>query len=285
VSILGFGAEAIGRKGRSPDEAQAKLNAILDGGVTLIDTASAYGSSEAFIGQAISHRHRRGEFTLITKCGWSADWAPAWKPEELEATIDQSLRNLQMDHLDVLLLHSCPLEDLRRGQGIAVLQRAKAQGKARFIGYSGDNEALRYAVDCGHFDVVETSFNMLDQANSDAIQQAKAKGLGVVIKRPLANAVPGATVKPRSDYAAQYWPRWEQIGLTDNDVDHLPWLEVAARFTAFWPGVTAALAGSSHPEHMAQLSEWIGKGPLPSAIATRIRDAFHRVGSSWAGLG
>jgi aryl-alcohol dehydrogenase-like predicted oxidoreductase len=151
ISLLGFGAEAIGRKGRSFEEASRTLNAVLDLGVTLIDTAAAYGESEAFIGRALHARHKRGEFVLVTKCGWTGDYQPAWSPGEIARTIDTSLARLKVDAIDVLLLHSCDLEMLKRGEAIATMQAARDAGKVRHIGYSGDNQALRFAVESGAF--------------------------------------------------------------------------------------------------------------------------------------
>lgn len=285
VSLLGFGAEPIGRKGRTFEDAQRILNAVIDQGITLIDTASSYGSSEEFIGRALAQRHRLGEFTLVTKCGWNNDWQPLWKPQEIAASIDQSLKSLQMERLDVLLLHSCDLEILRRGETIAAVQKARDAGKAKQIGYSGDNEPLRYAIETGAFDVIECSFSMLDQANAPMIESAARKGMGVLLKRPIANAVPGATQQPKSDYAAQYWPRWQQIGLTPADVDRLPWLETAMRFSAYWPGVTCAIIGSSNADHMRHNSHWLENGPLPAPAAKRLREAYAKVGKDWPGLG
>jgi len=283
VSILGFGAEAIGRHGRSFDDAERTLNAVLDAGISLIDTASAYGNAEAFIGRAIAQR--KHEFTLVTKCGWTRDWAPAWSPDEIAATIDQSLDHLKSEALDVLLLHSCPLEALKQGEVITAIQKARSLGKARFIGYSGDNEALQFAVNSGAFDVIECSFNMLDQANATTIAEAQRRSIGVLIKRPIANAVPGRTEKPRGEYAAQYWPRWQALGLSNRDIGNLPWLEAAARFSAFCPGVTSILVGSSHADHMIENARMLAQGPLPSSIVVRVCEAFAAVGFNLPALG
>jgi len=284
VSILGFGAEALGRRGRSFEDAARTLNAVLDAGISIIDTAAAYGNSEKFIGQAISHRKR--EFTLVTKCGWVGDYQAAWFPDQLAATIDSSLQNLRIECLDVLLLHSCDLDELKRGDAIAVLQRAQSQGKARFIGYSGDNDALGFAVDSGVFDVIEASFSILDQANGPAIARAERANLGVLIKRPIANAVPGRTERPRSEYAAQYWPRWRSLAFPDGDIDQVPWLEVAARFSAFWPGVTSILIGSSRTEHMIENARLLANGPLPASMIEMLVRAFdQRSARQWPALG
>lgn len=286
VSILGFGAEALGRQGRTFEDAQRTLNAVLDMGVTLIDTASAYGNSEEFIGRAISHRN--GEFTLVTKCGWTSDWSPAWSPRELARTIDESLRRLRVDALDVLLLHSCPVQDLQRGEVIHSIRSAQNQGKARFIGYSGDNDALRFAVASGIFDVIECSFSMLDQANANAIAEAQERNIGLLIKRPLANAVPGRTEKPRSDYAAEYWPRWQEFqkALQPKVIQpEIDWLETAIRFSAFWPGVTSVLVGSSHADHIKAHITSLEKEALPNPTRAALLEAYANVGVGWPGLG
>lgn len=283
VSLLGYGAEPLGRRTRSFEDAQSVLNAVLDGGVSIIDTAAAYGRSEEFIGRAIAAR--KDEFTLVTKCGYIGEYRPAWSPRQIAATVDTSLRNLRMDCIDVLLLHSCGLDELKEGDAIEAVQRVRDQGKARFVGYSGDNDALGFAVASGVFDVIEASFNMLDQANAPHLDEAARRGMGVLIKRPLANAVPGRDERPRSDYAAQYWPRWQTLALTTNDADGLPWLEAAARFSAFRPGVCAILVGSSRAEHVLAHRSALDRGPLPPHIIKRLTSAFARAGGAWPALG
>lgn len=282
VSALGFGAEAIGRRGRSFEDAERTLNGVLDLGITLVDTASAYGKSEEFIGRARSPR--KGEFTVVTKCGYTGDWQPAWSPDQLAATIDLSRRRLRTDCLDVLLLHSCGLDELKNGDVIDAIVAARDEGKARFIGYSGDNEALRFAIESDVFDVVECSFSILDQANAPMIAEAHRRNMGVLIKRPIANAVPGRSEKPRSDYAAQYWPRWQTFrkawkhGQTD-------WLDIATRFAAHWPGITSILVGSSQAEHMRQNSEAMNKGPLAGDLLDQLSSDWDEIATGWPALG
>jgi aryl-alcohol dehydrogenase-like predicted oxidoreductase len=285
VSLLGFGAEALGRKGRSFEDAEKTLHAVLDFGVNLIDTASAYGHSEEFIGRALHEQHTRGECVIVTKCGWTGDYEAAWSPSEIAATIDESLRRLRCDCVDALLLHSCDLETLKCGEVIDCVRKARDAGKAKFIGYSGDNDALKFAVECGVFDVVECSYSMLDQANRPMIELAAKSNIGVMLKRPMANAVPGAAAKPRSPYAAEYWPRWQEIGLTADDVEGTSMLEAALRFSAFQRGVTCVLIGSSNADHMRENARWLENGPLPGAVTTRVREAFATVGEKWPALG
>jgi aryl-alcohol dehydrogenase-like predicted oxidoreductase len=288
VPIIGFGAEALGRKGRLLADAERTLHAVIDAGVRLIDTASSYGNSERFVGQALAAR--RDEVTLVTKCGWTSALEPRWTPAEIASTIDESLSLLATDVIDVLLLHSCPLEMLQRGDVIESIERARDAGKVRQIGYSGDNDALAFGVDCGRFDVIETTFNMLDRGNAAAIDRAATRGIGVLAKRPLANAVPGRGERPRSDYAAQYWPRWEAFrGASDAvdqaDADNLTWLERAARFSSHAPGITCALVGSSHASHVADIIAAVTSGPLPDALLAAMKATYQRVDANWPALG
>lgn len=184
VTPLGFGAGPIGYLKIDQDRIATILNTLLDAGVNVIDTAASYPGSEEAIGNSVSHR--RGNFVLISKCGQSFPDVPgdAWSPQVITGTIDRALLRLKTDHLDVMLLHSCDLATLKKGDAIAALAKARDAGKIRFAGYSGDNEAAAYAA--GHADiaVIETSINLADQMNIDTVLPvARKNNLGVIAKR------------------------------------------------------------------------------------------------------
>jgi aryl-alcohol dehydrogenase-like predicted oxidoreductase len=189
VSRLGFGGAEIGHQCASLPTVEKILGAALDSGINVIDTAECYGLSEELIGQALSHR--RSQFYLFTKCGHCCGFdEPDWSPRLLVKTIERALKRLRTDHLDLVQVHSCSEAILKKGDVVTTLERVKAAGKARFIGYSGDRDAALYAIKCGAFDALQASVNVADQEAIDrVIPLAAQKGIGVIAKRPLANAV------------------------------------------------------------------------------------------------
>src|SRR5579871_3655445 len=116
VSRLGFGSAPMGYLKTEQERANTILNFLLDHGVNLIDTASNYPGSEKAIAEAIGKR--RKEFVLVSKCGPALADLPgeAWSAGLISATVDRSLRNLRTNYLDVMLLHSCNLETLQKGE-------------------------------------------------------------------------------------------------------------------------------------------------------------------------
>ena len=137
VSALGFGGAEIGFEKAPVDVVARLLDEALDAGLNVIDTAECYLQSEELIGQAASDR--RGEFYLFTKCGHPKDPSTEdWRPESLLESIERSLQRLKTDRVDLVQLHSCSENELRKGDVIAALQRARERGYTRYIGYSGD---------------------------------------------------------------------------------------------------------------------------------------------------
>src|SRR5260370_31354497 len=125
---------------------------------------------------------RSNEYFLFSKCGHDSE-GDHWNPQKMTGTIDRSLRRLRTDRVDLLQLHSCTEEQLRQGDVIDVVRRARDAGKTRFIGYSGDGQAALYAVESGAFDTLPISVSIADQGGIDlAAPAAKARGMGVIAK-------------------------------------------------------------------------------------------------------
>lgn len=282
VSPLGYGTVPIGRESYPSDAAGRLLNEILDAGITLLDTAAAYGKAEDEIGKAIAHR--RDAYTLVTKTGKTDDYVSAWSVREIQATTERSLRRLKTDVLDVVLLHTCDADMLHTSEAVEGAMRLRERGLTRWIGYSGDSAALEHALDLEVFDVVEASYSTLDQDNRRLLRRAAELGVGVLLKRPLANAVPGRTTPPEDEYAGRYWPRWQALGLTRDDIGGLPWLEASLRFAAYADGVTCALTGSGKIENMRANIAAVNAGPLPEDVVAHLEARFDAVGGDWPGL-
>lgn len=276
VSVLGFGGAEIGFEGAPQADVERLLHAALDAGLNVIDTAECYVDSEEKIGKAVAGR--RDDFHLFTKCGHTSGLeGEDWDPEMLATSIDRSLQRLQTDRVDLIQLHSCSLEILQAGAVIEVLQRAKEAGKARYIGYSGDNEALAYAVDCNAFDAVQTSLNVADQANLPTVRLASEKGLGVIAKRPIANAA-WMNEPPVGAYSRAYWERLQELAYPGLDVS------LALRWTLAQP-VHVAIVGTKNPDRWGANATLLEEAISADAVeAIYARWAEVRKGD-WVALG
>jgi len=297
VSILGFGGSEIGYAPITPDDLDRLLGNALDVGINVIDTAECYADSEEAIGQALSRSRRRDQFHLITKCGHARGFdLPDWTPQLLEQSIDRSLQRLRTDHIDVLLLHSCSEETLRDEDVMTVVQRARDAGKTRFIGYSGDSQHARVAVQSGLFDVLMTSLSIADQEAIDlTLPLAVERGMGVIIKRPLANMAWTTGAASAGEPGRRYWTDGytdvytERLKRLDydflkGDVPHA--VSLALRFTLSMTGVTTAIVGTTNPERLPRNAELLQAGLLTAAQIAAIRARWHDVAdTSWIGQG
>ena len=283
VSVLGFGGSEIGYQRVSLKTVTRLLEGALDAGLNVIDTAECYEDSEVLIGRAIGGRRR--DYHLFTKCGHSGGWGRAdWRAAALLRSIERSLQRLATDHVDLVQLHSCSLDVLRKGDAIAALERARERGLTRYIGYSGDGEAARYALQCGRFDTLQTSVSLADQEALElTLPVARARNVGVIAKRPIANAAWRYTRKPAEPY---YQPYWTRLRTLDYEFlrDGAAAAGTALRFTLSVPGVHTAIVGTTKPERWRENAALLEAGPLPAAAFERIRARWRKVAEpSWHG--
>jgi aryl-alcohol dehydrogenase-like predicted oxidoreductase len=274
IGYQNVGARAVGRL----------LDTALDAGLNVIDTAECYDDSEILIGKAIGAR--RHEVSLFTKCGHAGGWSSAdWRRAPLLASIERSLRRLATDHVDLIQLHSCSLGELKKGEAIDALERARERGFTRYIGYSGDGEAARYAVECGRFDTLQTSVNIADQDAVDrTLPLAIARQIGVIAKRPLANVAWSYARKPSESYYQAYWSRLRKLDYPFLKSAPDTAVGTALRFTVSVPGVHTVIVGTTKPERWQQNAVLLGAGALPAADFERIRARWAEVGgSAWDG--
>ncbi len=285
VSVLGFGGAEIGfNPNQTQSDVDDLLNFALDAGLNLIDTAAGYLKSEQMIGEAVGKR--RKEFYLITKCGALDGFTRSdWSKKGILQTIETSLRNLKTDYLDIAQLHSCDSEILKRGEVIEALQRAQEKGYTRYIGYSGDNEDAKTAIEMNVFDSLQTSVSIADQSPIDGnIALAAEKGLGVIAKRPIANAVWRNEEKPSESYHHEYWDRIQKLKFDFLGKSLEEATATALRFTLSIPGVSAAIVGTTKPERWQENARFVAEGNLSNEEFQAIRERWREVGGDdWVG--
>jgi aryl-alcohol dehydrogenase-like predicted oxidoreductase len=295
VSVLGFGGSELGWDRVPQEDVGRLLGPALGAGLNVIDTAACYFDSEHKIGRALSG-HPRDGYHLFTKCGHASGLPHEdWTAELVATSVERSLKRLKTDHVDLVQLHSCSEEVLRRGDVIDALERVRDAGKTRFIGYSGDGQAARYAVESGRFDALQTSISLADQEAVDLrLPMAREQGMGVIAKRPIAN-VAWRIGKPPEDehvdavldqrgYGDEYARRLREL---DYGLDARPLQEAVAlalRFTVSVEGVHTAIVGTTRPgriEHNARLLE---AGPLLPDEYAAFRSRWKMVATSeWVG--
>lgn len=283
VSALGFGAGALGTAAVTEKEADALLGSIVDLGINLLDAARSYGLAEERIGRHLGAR--RAKLVLSTKGGYGVSGVDDWTSEAIRLGIDEALARMRTDWIDVFHLHSCPRAVLSREDILTALERARDSGKVRVLAYSGEGDALSWALESRRFGALQCSFNAFDQQSLDRVLvPARARGLGVIAKRPLANCPWRFSERPHGEYAETYWERMRAMDLDlARDAEGMAWVELALRFSAFAPGVSSVIVGSTRIEHVRDNARLLERGPLPHTIEERVRAAFASHGANWTG--
>jgi hypothetical protein len=278
VSVLGFGGAEIGfNQNQTQEEVNELLNSALDAGLNVIDTAAAYKVSEELIGNAVSYR--RADYYLLTKCGAVDGFTRFdWSKRGILHTVEESLRNLKTDYLDLVQLHSCDSDTLRDGEAIEGLQRAREKGYTRYIGYSGDNEDAKTAIEMGIFDSLQTSVSIADQSPIETIiPMAVEKGLGIIAKRPIANAVWRHSAKPADSYHHEYWDRIQKLKFEFLNKSLEEATAIALRFTLTVPGIDTMIVGTTKPKRWQENAKNIARGTLLDADYEAIRERWREV--------
>ncbi len=284
VSVLGLGGLSIGFDGITTGDLEKLLQGAFDAGLNTIDTAECYGNGEELLGKTLG-KHRQN-FYLFSKCGHGENSKPSWTKEEIVDSVEASLKKLQTDYLDLIQLHSCDKEILEKGEAIEALQQCKQSGKVRFIGYSGDGFDAEYAIKTDAFDVLQTSVSIADQQSIDLLLPlAVERQMGVIAKRPIANAVFRYETKPDHDYYIPYWERLKKLNYHFINGNWETAADIAMRFTMTVPGVHTVIVGTRKVERCRENAEIVDKGPLPAGIFHAIRGVWRATAKDdWVGL-
>jgi aryl-alcohol dehydrogenase-like predicted oxidoreductase len=280
VTILGYGAMELRGQPRGPaiadDEAGRLLNEVLDSGINLIDTSVDYGRSEELIGRYVGHR--REEYFLASKCGClpeiPADATPPYphdyRPANVRADIEQSLRRLGTDRLDLVQVHMSPSRaQLEADETVPTLQALRDEGKVRFIGMSGILPHLPDHIAMGVFDVFQIPYSAVQREHEVLITAAAESGAGTLIRGGAARGAPAADKNwsrgPLGLPAGEGQRRWESSGVTEL-LDGMSPQDFVLRFTLSHPDLSTTIVGTSSREHLRGNLAVAEQGPLPADV-------------------
>jgi len=282
VTILGYGAMELRGGPRGPEvgdeDAGRLLNAVLDGGINLIDTSPDYGQSEELIGRYVGHR--RDEFFLASKCGCllelPTDSPPPYPHDyssaNVRADVEQSLRRLRTDRLDLVQVHMSPSRaTLEENHTVETLQQLQDEGKVRFIGMSGILPHLPEHIAMNVFDVFQIPYSAVQRDHEDLITQAVAAGAGTLIRggaaRGAASEEKNWTTGPLSQPAGLGQRNWAASGVEDLLTGAgMSRMEFVLRFTLSHPGLSSTIVGTANPAHLAGNIAIAERGPLPGDL-------------------
>jgi aryl-alcohol dehydrogenase-like predicted oxidoreductase len=290
VTILGYGAMELRGQPHGPatadEDAGQLLNEVLDAGINLIDTSPDYGGSEELIGRYVGHR--RDEYFLASKCGCLLGPPPPgarppfphdWSAANVRADVEQSLRRLGTDRLDLVQVHMSPSRaQLEADDTVPTLLALRDEGKVRFIGMSGILPNLPDHIAMDVFEVFQIPYSAVQREHEDLITAAAATGAGTLIRggaaRGTASEDKNWTVQPLSSSGPPAQDRWQAAGLDKLLDDGMSRHEFILRFTLSHPALSSTIVGTSSLDHLRGNLAIAEKGPLPADLYQRAKDAL-----------
>jgi aryl-alcohol dehydrogenase-like predicted oxidoreductase len=290
VTILGYGAMELRGQPHGPatadEDAGRLLNEVLDAGINLIDTSPDYGRSEELIGRYLGHR--RDEYFLASKCGCLLGPPPPgarppfphdWSAANVRADVEQSLRRLGTDRLDLVQVHMSPSRAQLNADGtVPALMALRDEGKIRFIGMSGILPNLPDHIAMGVFEVFQIPYSAVQREHEVLITAAAETGAGTLIRggaaRGTASEDKNWTVQPLSSSGPPARDRWQAAGLDELLDGGMSRHEFILRFTLSHPALSSTIVGTSSLDHLRGNLAIAAKGPLPADLYQRARDAL-----------
>ena len=305
VSEISFGAWAIGGAWGSVDdtESRAALDHAIESGVNFIDTADVYGMgrSERLIAQL--KRDHKEQIIVATKAGrrLSPHTAAGYNEANLTAFIEDSLKNLATDCLDLVQLHCPPTDVYYRPELFGFLDRLREAGKIRHYGVSVERveEALK-AIEYPGVETVQIIFNCFRQRPADLFfEQAAKRQVGILARVPLSSGMLTGKLTRDSQFAADDHRNFNRhgesfdVGETFSGVDYetslatveeiralLPpnvsMAQFALRWILMFPAVTCAIPGGKRPSQVADNCTASDLPPLSDATMNAIRDIYEK---------
>jgi len=283
VSVAGLGCGGFSRvglgTGKTEDEAVAIVRAAIDLGVNLIDTAAVYGT-EGVVGRAIEG-YDRAKLVIATKAAFGRGPNIA-APETVVASLDNSLRTLRTDYVDIFQLHAVAPDNYARVRDslVPALLAERDKGKFRYLGitetppFDHGHFMLQQALPDGIWASAMVAQHMLHQnARESVYPLSRQHGVGTL----LMFVVRGIFAQPERLTA-----KLRELDLPDLDFLVHPdgastLVDAAYRFIRHEPGVDVVLFGTGDQAHLATNIESLSKPPLPAADIDRLRRVFGHV--------
>ena len=298
VSLMALGCGGPSRlglsTGRTTAQSAAVVQAALDAGINVIDTATAY-QTEPLVAAGLRGRPR-DRVVLSSKRGLSADGGERLlSGAELEAAVEASLLRLKTDYIDIYHLHGVSPEQYphARDEMVPALQRLQAAGKLRFLGiterFGSDTEhhMLRHGLADGLFDVIMVGFNMLNQTARDTVLRVAGEhGVGTMImfavrrafSRPQRLRELLAELAQRDEVAPELAAADAPLSFLSTEAGDLA--DAAYRYCSWQPGVSTVLSGTGNLDHLHRNVASFDRGPLSAAAVARVERLFARVTST-----
>ena len=305
VSAISFGCWAIGGTWGNVDdkESLAALHRALDLGVNFFDTADVYGDgrSERLLAQL--HRERRDEFYIATKAGRRLDphIASGYNRQNLTAFVERSLKNLDVEIIDLLQLHCPPTEVYYTPDVFGILDELVKAGKIRFYGVSVEKveEALK-AIEYPQVQSVQIIFNIFRQRPADLFfSEAQRRRVGILARVPLASGLLTGKLTRESKFAADDHRTFNRQGgsfdrgETFSGLDYEAGLQavealrpllppeqalaqLALRWILMFPAVTCAIPGAKRPQQAEENIQAASRPPLTEITMAGIKDIYNR---------
>lgn len=287
------------------DEAVATIHAGLATGLTFIDTAPNYGEAEVFIGRALAQRPAGlpgVQCYVGTKCGEHVYPGPPGEApvlardfthRALGASLERSRQRLGVDRLGLVLLHSPGDHELGEDP-LGFLVERRAHGEVAHVGESA--RSVQRAIDLteqdGRAEVIQVPFSLLQpQAKQRLLPLASERGVGIVIRTPLASGFLTGTIQEGHVFAPDDYRSTmsrQQIAGRARQARAFMWLvdegiasslpEAALRYVLSFPGVSTVIAGAMRRQELVANLAAVQHGPLPAAALTRIAEVQRQEG-------
>jgi len=306
VSEVSLGTWQVGGRWGEPfsdSNAEAIVNRAIDLGVNFIDTADVYGGtrSEAAVARVV--KARREEVRIATKCGRkiSPHVSAGYTVEALAGFVDDSLRNMGLETIDLIQLHCPPTEVYYRPEIFALFDRLRQAGKIHRLGVSVEKveEAIK-AIEYPNVTTVQIIFNMFRQRPADLFfAEAKRRKVGILTRLPLSSGLlagkmtRASSFAPEDHRAGNRQGEWFDRGETFSGVDFETGLQVveelrplvppgytlaqfAMRWILMFEAVTCAIPGAKRPAQEEENARAADMPPLSEETMRKVRDIYEK---------